>query len=393
LSLLLALSLALFLSAIVFWRQGYLLTAGGIAVTSAGYIAAGQPIDVLSPYFGYVALLAWAGWRAGGGRLAYLLGATSLVLQSIVLLFDSPFGRWPLAPALSLALVPLVFSPVDRGNGKWAVVLTGLTALWLGWGLFRLFAGSPGEFVGGRYLLALAAVSVAVASLAASPRRFAGGLAMAAGAYLLAVYFSPPTLAPLLSAVLPFAVLLAASLPRASLLVFAAAAVALIYFSPLLLPPPAVFSGKLGPLDVAPDGSLAAADGKYVALKGAKFGVEGERGAGVFDVVIKGVGEYSIPLSVDFSVAKAEPYTVTAYLFPHVVVARFWLGDEVYFSYQLCRLSALLGRGCGGLKVSIVADITVYPNLLLFSLLWFFVLLIPVVPLYIKCTRCIARHK
>lgn len=362
-------------------------------------MAAGEPLDVLSPYFGYLALLAWLGWRLGGGRLAYLLGSSSLLLQSVVLLFDSPFGKWPGAPILSLVFIPLVFSAPKEPNrgGRPALLATGLAALGLGWGLYRLFFGSVAEFVGGRYLLYLLLISAVVTSAAASPRRFLGGLLIAGGLYIFCVYFAPERLAPLLASVVPPAALFAVSVADrrvvAPALVLAGAALALIYFSPLVVEQPYTVSASVGPLAVGTDGAVPPSSRNFLSLLGGRFGVEGYGGSGVFDVRLGELGTYSVSVDVDFLWGRSDPAVFEIYAYPHVAVAKIYVLDDVYESFQLCRLGNALGVGCGGLRLSLGADVTVYPGVLLFATLWLVVLLIPMAFLYIKCTRLITRHK
>ncbi|MEM4793271.1 MAG: hypothetical protein QXS00_10195, partial [Pyrobaculum sp.] len=50
----LALSIIFYILAVVFWRFGYILVVAGIAGASVGYIAGGEPLRVLGPFFSYV---------------------------------------------------------------------------------------------------------------------------------------------------------------------------------------------------------------------------------------------------------------------------------------------------------------------------------------------------
>lgn len=395
---LLALALGLYISAVVFWRFGYILAACGTAAASVGYVAAGQPLDVLSPYFGYLALLAWLGWRLGGGRFSYLVGTASLLVQSIVLLFDSPFGKWPGAPVLSLVFLPLIFSaPREPSNGgRPALLATGLATLGFVWGCLRLFLGSVGEFVGGSYLLYLLLISVVATSLAASPRRFLGGLLIAAGVYLLVSVFVPPRLSTLLALVLPPAVLFTTSLAKwrvvVPAVVLAGGALAVIYFSPLIVQPPYTVSAVVGPLSLNPDGSTTNSSKSFLSVLGGRFGVEGFEGRGVFDVRLGELGTYPVVVDVDFLWGRVEPYVLEIYAYPHIAVARVYVLDDLFESFQLCRLSASLGVGCEGIRLSLGADVKVYPGVLLFVTLWLLVLLTPLAFIYIKCTRFIRMH-
>ncbi|AET33095.1 hypothetical protein [Pyrobaculum ferrireducens] len=377
------LAVALYVTAIAIWQHAYVPIAGGVAVSSIGYVAAGDPLKVFAPYFAYLAMVAWVAWRLGGGRPAYLIGTSSLVLQTVVLLFgEVPLvGSWHFAPLLVFSLIPLVF---QDGGGftpcRDVAALIISAAGGLAWGLFVLFTKSPDSFYTNLYTLPFLAMSALLVSLIRSPRGFVGGVLVALGIYLLGLYFVPPLLSWLFTSVIPLYVVLAFSLGRSRALVYATAAVVtglvLIYISPLIYTPAATASLKLGPVVVAPDGTLASYKGGFAKLSGGAFGVVDGVGRGYVYVEVFRTG-FKAPIEVDFVDMEGSVYQGVFYIFPDIYIIRIYVLDDVYRSYLMCTLGSELGVGCGGLRLSLELVVTVARGVLLYGLLWFCVLLSP----------------
>ncbi|AFA39459.1 hypothetical protein Pogu_1432 [Pyrobaculum oguniense TE7] len=380
----LALSIIFYILAVVFWRFGYILVAAGIAGASVGYVAGGEPLRVLGPFFAYVALAAWVAWRLGAGRAAYVVGGSSLVLQTVVDLFGAVpwFGSWENAPLLSLSLIPLVFT--EEGRPRWnrhGAAAFVISAGGLAWGLFRLFAGSPQEFVSGTYTLWLAAAGVLLFSLFSSPRRFIGGVLTAVGVYLLGSYFAPYSLQWLFHTVAPIALILVAAVlkprPIVAALLLISSATALIYFSPLIVPPPYVNSFKLGPVAVGEDGRISAVSNGVVKIVGGQLGFRESRVEGYVDVFTAGV-VFRGRLEGDLDFLESNAAEGVFYIFPHVLIMRLYMLGDVYKSYLLCKLGSELGVGCGGVYASFIVQVVILGGVLLFALFWFAVLVAPV---------------
>jgi len=406
----------LYVAGIAFWRFGYLLVAVAVAVDAVAYGAELGVLGVGGPYFGYVALLCWAAWRVGGSSWARVMGASAAVLQVVLNMSGALklYGAWTYAPFLAASLIPIVFFNRGAAGGPRLPLLLAATAL--GWGLFKLVTGLPAEFrEGWLYLAYLALFSLLAASLYVSPRRFVGGVLIAVGVYLAAIYFLPQKVTEFILPAAPLLLLFIVSTYQPKIwLPVVAGAVALfmfLYFSPVVYIPPLNTSAVVGPVKVLDNGTLPNAERGFVSLKAGLAGFNGTSGVVVADFVFRVVQPFEERYVFYISLERLEKAVGDKLfvVFPHVGYLKVTLLDDIYHTAYFCVWASRLSLGCEGVYASFRVELYLMGNILLFSLLWFVVLLVPyltyyrgvisplvkraVTKLYIVCTSFITRYK
>jgi len=410
----------LYVAGVVFWRWGYLLVAAGVALDAVAYGAELGVLGVGGPYFGYVALLSWIAWRLGGSPWARMAGASAAVLQVVVNMYGvlRLYGAWTYAPLLAASLIPVLF--LDRGGPGTSRLPLLLVGVALGWGLFRFVVGLPTDFrEGWVYLAYFAAFSLLAASLYVSPRRFVGGALVGLGTAFLLLYFAPQRAAEALLPALPLLLVFVVAVyrPRIWLPVVATAAavLAFLYFSPLVYLPPMNISIVLGPVKVYDSGALGWAERGFATVRGGLVGFNGTSGVVTADFTFRIVHPFEQRYVFYISLERPERVSGGGFFvaFPHVGYIRVTLLDDIYSTAYACLWASRLSLGCGGVYASFRVDLYLMGNILIFSLLWFAVLLIPYLAfyagpigsaasrlfrrgfatLYILCTSFINRYK
>lgn len=359
--------------AIAIWDLGYLLAAVGLALSAVGYITSVGPHGVFSPYFAYLTLLSWVVWRLGGGELARLMGGIAAVTQ-IIIDGGYVFGRWSYIPLLALAYIPLIRRG-PRPSGRYSLLLIPLAAGLL-YGFLKLLAGPPSAFLHPQWALAAVAVScLLLAGFATSVLKSVGGLLVGLALYLIAVFFLPVgTYAPLFL-LAGFAVALGKR--AVPLYVFLAGFALFLYFTPALLVPTYNATVHLASA-VSPSGEVRPADAGVIALRGGRYGFNGEVGLGRFTFLlrIQGVEKIETPLVVDLKYLNGGTIEKTLFIFPHIVFIRIRPGVDTYATGLACIWGYSLGVGCST-AVSFDVDVVIYINTFLYALLWFIVVAAP----------------
>jgi len=174
-------------------------------------------------------------------------------------------------------------------------------------------------------------------------------------------------------------------------------------------------SAVVGPVKVLDNGTLPNAERGFVTLKAGLAGFNGTSGVVVADFVFRVVQPFEERYVFYISLERLEKAVGDKLFvfFPHVGYLKVTLLDDIYHTAYFCTWASRLSLGCDGVYASFRVELYLMGNILLFSLLWFVVLLVPyltyyrgalhsavsplvkraVAKLYIVCTSFITRYK